>query len=155
MKFDKYVKMVGTMGTIASYKGHKYLCYGGMIVRIPEGITGLVCAAATELPKAFQSVLDDGEGEMAELVDAFLPYANDKSSEVRRVFADKELHRVHISNKQFGLFERHDDLAVICCMVDDELMPVALRVYNEHNEERDAYIFAQEYLERLGMYMEA
>ena len=104
--------------------------------------------------KDFRRVLDDGQGEPAELVDAFLPYANGKSSEVRRVFADKGLHRVHISNKHFGLIERHDDLALICCMIDGELIPTALRVYNEHNEERDAYIFAQEYLERLGMYME-
>lgn len=155
MKFDKYVKMVGTMGVIASYQGKKYLCAGNMVVRIPEGINGLVCAATVQLPEGFRRVLDDGQGEPAELVDAFLPYANGKSSEVRRVFADKELHRVHISNKHFGLIERHDDLALICCMIDGELMPVALRIYSEHNEERDAYIFAQEYLERLGMYMEA
>lgn len=46
MKFDKFVKNTGTMGAILEYRGQKYLCSGPMIARIPEGITGLVCAAA-------------------------------------------------------------------------------------------------------------
>ena len=40
MKFDKYVKMVGTMGVIASYQGKKYLCAGisGTIGHVYGGV---------------------------------------------------------------------------------------------------------------------
>lgn len=61
MKFDKFVRNTGTMGAILEYRGQKYLCSGPMIVRIPEGITGLVCAAATELPERLRRILESSE----------------------------------------------------------------------------------------------
>ncbi len=154
MKFDKFVKNVGTMGVIVEYRDAKWLCSGSMIARIPEGITGLVCAAATELPELLQNIIESGEGSEAQLTDAFLSFANDKPAELRRVFSDRAGHQIDISNKQFGMIEKHDDLAVVLCNLDEETHAAALRVYDGNSEETYAYIFSEKYLNMLKLYEE-
>lgn len=154
MKFDKFVKNTGTMGAIVEYGGQKYLCSGPMIARIPEGITGLVCAVATELPERLRRILEESEEEEAMLADAFLPQADGKSSEIRRVFADRSGHRIDISNKQFSVIEKYDGLTVLLQKLGDETYAAALKIYNVSMEECDAYIFSEKYLNLLKLYEE-
>jgi len=154
MKFDKFVKNVGTMGVIVEYRGLKWLCSGSMIARIPEGITGLVCAAATELPERLQNIIESGERSEAQLTDAFLPFANDKPAELRRVFSDRAGHQIDIGNKQFGMIEKSDALAVLLCDIGKETYAAALEVYDPETYEACAYIFSKKYLDMLKQYEE-
>ena len=139
MKFDKFVKNTGTMGAILEYRGQKYLCSGPMIARIPEGITGLVCAAATELPERLRRIL---------------PQADDKPAELRRVFSDRLGHCIDISNKQFGLIEKYDGLTVLLQELDGQTYAAALKIYDVNHEEVCAYIFSKTYLDALKLYEE-
>lgn len=152
MKFDKFVKNTGTMGAILEYRGQKYLCSGSMMARIPEGITGLVCAAATELPERLRRILEDSEEEEAYLSDAFLPQADDKPAELRRVFSDRLGHCIDISNKQFGLIEKYDGLTVLLQELDGQIYAAALKIYDVNHEEVCAYIFSKTYLDALKLY---
>lgn len=154
MKFDKFVKNVGTMGAIVEYREQKYLCSGTMIARIPEGITGLVCAAATELPERLQRILENSEEEEAYLSDAFLPQADDKPAELRRVFSDRLGHRIDISNKQFGLIEKYDGLTVLLQNLDEQTYAAVLKIYDVNHEEVCGYVFSEEYLDALKRYEE-
>lgn len=154
MKFDKFVKNTGTMGAILEYRGQKYLCSGSMMARIPEGITGLVCAAATELPERLRRILEDSEEEEAYLSDAFLPQADDKPAELRRVFSDRLGHCIDISNKQFGLIEKYDGLTVLLQELDGQIYAAALKIYDVNHEEVCAYIFSKIYLDALKLYEE-
>ena len=152
MKFDKFVKNTGTMGAILEYRGRKYLCSGSMMARIPEGITGLVCAAATELPERLRRILEGCEEEEAYLSDAFLPQADDKPAELRRVFSDRLGHCIDISNKQFGLIEKYDGLTVLLQELDGKTYAAALKIYDVNHEEVCAYIFSKTYLDALKLY---
>lgn len=154
MKFDKLIKMAGTMGNIVEYKGRKYFMFNGMVARIPEGISGLVCAAGGEMPETYARVMETGEAELAELTDAFLPFANDKPSELRRVFSTQLGSKVDISNKMFGLLEKHDELSIVSAEVDGVELPAALRV-GWSDAEAEAYIFAGEYWPAYRQYQEA
>lgn len=154
MKFDKFVKNTGTMGAIVEYGGQKYLCSGPMIARIPEGITGLACAVATELPERLRRILEESEEEEAYLSDAFLPQAGDKPTELRRVFSDRLGHCIDISNKQFGLIEKCDGLAVLLQNLDDQTYAAALKIYDVNHEVVYAYIFSEKYLNLLKLYEE-
>lgn len=154
MKFDKFVKNTGTMGAILEYRGQKYLCSGSMMARIPEGITGLVCAAATELPERLRRILESSEEEEAYLSDAFLPQADDKPAELRRVFSDRLGHCIDISNKQFGLIEKYDGLTVLLQELGGQIYAVALKIYDVNHEEVCAYIFSKTYLDALKLYEE-
>ena len=154
MKFDKFVKNTGTMGAIVEYGGQKYLCSGPMIARIPEGITGLVCAVATELPERLRRILEESEEEEAYLSDAFLPQAGDKPAELRRVFSDRLGHCIDISNKQFGLIEKYDGLTVLLQKLGDETYAAALKIYDVSREECYAYIFSEKYLNLLKQHEE-
>ena len=154
MKFDKFAKNTGTMGAILEYRGQKYLCSGSMMARIPEGITGLVCAAATELPERLRRILEDSEEEESYLSDAFLPQADDKPAELRRVFSDRLGHCIDISNKQFGLIEKYDGLTVLLQKLDGQIYAAALKIYDVNHEEVCAYIFSKTYLDALKLYEE-
>lgn len=122
------------------------------MARIPEGITGLVCAAATELPERLRRILESSEEEEAYLSDAFLPQADDKPAELRRVFSDRLGHCIDISNKQFGLIEKYDGLTVLLQELDGQIYAAALKIYDVNHEEVCAYIFSKIYLDALKLY---
>lgn len=154
MKFDKLVKMAGTMGSIVEYKGRNYFMFDGMIARIPDGISGLVCTAGGVMPEVYARVVEDGEAELAVLTDAFLPFANDKPSELRRVFSTQLGSKVDISNKMFGLLEKHDELSIVSAEIDGAELPAALQI-GWSDVEPEAWIFAGEYWPALRRYQEA
>ncbi len=88
------------------------------------------------------------------MTDAFLPFANDKPAELRRVFSDRAGHQIDISNKQFGMIEKNDALAVLLCDIGKEIYAAALKVHDPETYDVYAYIFSKKYLDMLKLYEE-
>ena len=141
------VKMIGTSGIVMENNFRKFLCSGNMLAVIPETSGSVVCVTAVEFPEYVREALAKGDEEPAELIDAFLPSADDKPSELRRVFTTKSGLRIDISNKQFGLIERSDKLGILLYETEDEIIVAALAIHNGYDEDISAYIFSRDFIQ--------
>jgi len=149
MKFDKLVKMIGTSGVVIENNFKKYLCSGNMLAVIPETSGSIVCVASVGLPEYVREALANCEEFPAELTDAFLPSADDKTCELRRVFSTQTGFRVDISNRHFGLIEKYDKTGILLHETSDEVIPAALAIHNGYDEDISAYIFSRDFIQRF------
>lgn len=118
MKFDKFVKAIGSDGTIFTDQGEKWLCGLGCALKIPE--TKNVCSTdEIKIPEWFLDILTMSELVPAELNDCVLPRKDSKTSELLRVFDEAGKERgdsyipVAIHNKSFGFIEK-SDVCYVC-----------------------------------------
>lgn len=118
MKFDKFVKAIGSDGTIFTDQGDKWLCGLGCALKIPE--TKNVCfVGKNKIPEWFLDILTESELVPAELNDSILPRKDSKTSELLRVFDEVGKERgdgcipVAIHNKSYGFIEK-SDVCYVC-----------------------------------------
>lgn len=136
MKFDKFVKALGSDGVI--FDG-KWLYGLGCALRIP-GTKNVCSDSEIKTPEWFSDILCEVELYTAELNDSILPRRDSKSSEILRIFDEMGNARgertipVAITNKSFGFIEKGD--ACYVCTYDHPLK-------GEGEEERNALVIAR------------
>lgn len=115
MKFEKFVKLVGSRGIVlTSEKFGKFLQSGMVMVRIPEG-ANVVAAIARKMPEWYEEILNDVEDDCtykAELTGAELPTPDASPTQILRIFTDSCGGRVAIDNKTFAIIEKSDKVFI-------------------------------------------
>ena len=126
MKFEKFMKMITPYGTILKDGGENWIMSMGCVMKCPDHVRP-IGSEVLEMPEKIKDILDPEYwiGE-CELVKAYLPEADGKTSDLIRVFADPDGGKIGILNKMYGLIEKNDALNMV--YVDGE--PVAMTVEN-------------------------
>ena len=111
MKFEKFLKVCGSRGTVVKMSDKsKFLLFGLTMVRIPEGVN-VLSASEIECPSQVEDIFNEYEDDKlfkAELNDAKLHYPAAKPSELERIFANADGGDISITNKAFGIIEKCD-----------------------------------------------
>lgn len=110
MKFEKFLKSVGTHGLI--YKrpnGESWLICAGVGMKIPLGVDNLlgIGEVPEKVKNLIEAIIKADTSDKVELERATIP-ADGKASDIVRIFGDGVLYEVGISNAKFGLLEKGD-----------------------------------------------
>ena len=110
MKFEKFLKSVGTHGQVYEREnGDKWLICAGVGMKIPVGVCNLLgTGAVTDKVKMLvEGLIHADIDDTVALSRAELP-ADGKASDIVRVFSDGLDLEVGICNAAFGLLEKSD-----------------------------------------------
>lgn len=125
MKFEKFVKRAVPYCCTVIHDNTSWCKYGSMYARIPAYIGQI--GSVDKYDEILPAVLDaERYEERAELINAYLKTADGKSKDIIREFSDGDLS-FGISNENFGLIERYDELHIVE-VITDELTGYALLV---------------------------
>lgn len=120
MKFEKFLKNVGTHGrVIERNNGDKWLVSGSVGMKIPDGVDNLLGSVKLEGDEIFYAILQaDTSDDTLTLKRAVLNEADGKANDIIRVFEtvldiDLLSDEVGISNRDYGLLEKHDKLTYL------------------------------------------
>lgn len=122
MKFEKFLKSVGTHGiVIERNESEKWLVCGGVGMVIPKGVDNLLGRVtgseyASVIDVISTSVLDDP----LTLNRAVLLEADGKAADIYRVFTTELGDEVGIINADYGLIERKDSLGYMEIKIDSD-----------------------------------
>lgn len=110
MKFEKFLKQIGTHGQIVtSDNGDKWLVCGGVGMRVPVGVSNLL--GSGEVPEKVKTLVNGlikaDIDDKVQLTRATVT-AEGKASDIVRVFGDDLDIEVGIYNADFGLLEKSD-----------------------------------------------
>lgn len=112
MKFEKFLKSVGTRGTIVDggEKFGKFLKLANVMLKIPDGVNIIAPLECKMTVWQSEPIVDfiEGFGVEAPLTGATLPTPDASPSSIRRIFGDVENGKIAIDNKTFGIIERSD-----------------------------------------------
>lgn len=138
MKFEKFLKSVGTHGQIYTRdNGDRWLICGGVGMLIPIGVDNLLGSGevSNTVKTIVEALITADTDDKVELNKAFIP-ADGKASDIVRIFSDGFDLEIGISNANFGLLEKGDiNLAEIEIESDDELLDDKfLLILNHHDE---------------------
>lgn len=110
MKFEKFLKGVGTHGEIIEVnEGEKWLVCGGVGMIIPRGVDNILGINTEKKYASIVNVISDAKlDDPLTLKEAVLldPTGNAKS--IYRIFESELGDRVGIINTDFGLLEKND-----------------------------------------------
>lgn len=111
MKFEKFVKRAVPYCCTVNHKGVAWCKFGTMYARIPAYIGQI--GSVDKYDDVLPAVLDaERYEEKAELFHAYLKSADGKSKDIIREFSDGDL-TFGISNENFALIERYDELHIV------------------------------------------
>jgi hypothetical protein len=130
MKFEKFLKAVGTHGeVIVRNESEKWLVCDGVGMVIPRGVDNLLGKSVKSDRSSAADILSGVEyDDPLTLTRAIMTRADGKASDIVRVFetADK-IDEIGITNADFGLLEKRDLLGyseiVIDCDKDGDPLP--------------------------------
>lgn len=110
MKFEKFLKSVGTHGQI--YKrdnGESWLICAGVGMKIPVGVDNLlgIGEVSEKIKRLVEAIITADTSDKVSLIKATVP-ADGKASDIIRIFGDNLLSEVSIKNADFGLLEKGD-----------------------------------------------
>lgn len=115
MKFEKFLKNVGSYGTIFTDADEdKWLFCSNVMMKIPSNVT-ILSKNECKAPAFVQNVLNDFYCEgclSAELTKAILPHADSKPKDIQRIFEDAGKNKFVVCNSDFGLIERNDEVYI-------------------------------------------
>lgn len=137
MKFEKFLKSVGTHGHI--YKrdnGDRWLICDGVGMMIPLGVDNLLGSGAVshEIQSTVEGLHSSSIEGLAELVSAFIP-ADGKARDIIRIFGDRFGDKIGICNAHYGLLDKSDNKLYIVEITNDDLDDEKyLLIYNENDE---------------------
>lgn len=110
MKFEKFLKQIGTHGQIVTRPyGELWLVCGGVGMRVPVGVTNLLGYGTVpeKVETLVNSLIKADIDDKVQLTRATVT-AEGKASDIVRVFGDGLEIEVGISNADFGLLEKSD-----------------------------------------------
>jgi hypothetical protein len=145
MKFEKFLKGVGTHGEVVEVReGEKWLVCQGVGMMIPKGVDNLLGSNARDD--------EDGLADMVKLItlvelddpltleEAILIDPAGGAKDIYRVFETALGDRVGITNGDYGLLERKDALSYFEVETDDGIIIKYVVVYDPHMLEVIGYI---------------
>lgn len=134
MKFDSFVKYAGGNGLIETAPDKsKWLFFDGIGMKVPEYKN--VCGKEYTMPDYIDKLINEAEFREAELIDAHVPHADSKPSELLRTFGGRGLS-IDITNKAFGFIEKKDrTLMAEYEGLDDDSSYIALLVTDDYDED--------------------
>ena len=121
MKFEKFLKSVGTHGVVIERtEFEKWLVCDGVGMVIPRGVENLLGTAIESEYATIVDVISPMDlDDPVELVRAELPNADGKAADIYRVFATEYgVDEVAICNADYGLLEKKDLLGYLEIDVD-------------------------------------
>ena len=112
MKFEKFLKQVGTHGeVIERNESEKWLVCGGVGMVIPRGVDNLLGSSKGREYASIVDVIANAELDDAlKLVDAVLLNPAGNAGAIYRVFESELGEKVAIINADYGLLEKKDIL---------------------------------------------
>lgn len=120
MKFEKFLKQVGTHGRVIECdNGDKWLVCDGVGMKIPVGVDNLLGSNKQKADELFNVVIRaDTVDDVLKLKRAVLNEADGKAKDIIRVFEsqlDIDLlnDEIGIYNNDFALLEKHDKLTYL------------------------------------------
>lgn len=147
MKFEKFLKSVGTHGQIYTRdNGDRWLICGGVGMMIPLGVDNLLGSGevSNKVKTIVEALITADTDDKVELNKAFIP-ADGKASDIVRIFSDGFDLEIGISNANFGLLEKSDiNLAEVEIEGYDELIDAKFLLILNQNDEVIGFI--KEYL---------
>lgn len=139
MKFEKFLKGVGTHGQILERaNGDKWLICGGVGMRVPVGVENLLGAGEVgeKVKKIVEALVKADTDDRVELKRASVS-ADGKASDIVRIFAGinvlDECIEVGIHNSDFGLLEKRDQ-SLAYVEVEDNVTAKFLLVLNNDSD---------------------
>lgn len=89
MKFQKFVKSIGTEGIVyVRNNGERWLAAQDVFMKIPEDIQSITAKSVTEMPEAIESIINcDYFSDPCELVKAIMPCADGVIKDCVRIYA--------------------------------------------------------------------
>ena len=110
MKFEKFLKQVGTHGeVIERNESEKWLVCGGVGMVIPRGVDNLLGSNRDNRYASIVDVIANAElDDKLSLVDAVLLDPTGNAGAIYRVFESELGERVAIINADYGLLEKKD-----------------------------------------------
>ena len=143
MKFEKFLKSVGTHGQIYTRdNGDRWLICGGVGMLIPIGVDNLLGSGevSNKVKTIVEALITADTDDKVELNKAFIP-ADGKASDIVRIFSDGFDLEIGISNANFGLLEKGDiNLAEVEIESDDELLDDKFLLILNQNDEVIGFI---------------
>ena len=110
MKFEKFLKGVGTHGQILERaNGDKWLICGGVGMKVPNGVINLLGSGVVgdKTKTIIEAIVKSDTDDKVDLIRASLE-KDGKASDIIRVFGDGLDIEVGIFNSDFGLLEKSD-----------------------------------------------
>lgn len=121
MKFEKFLKQVGTHGeVIERNESEKWLVCGGVGMIIPRGVDNLLGRKGPEEYGSIVNIIANAElDEPLTLVKAVLLDPTGNAGAIYRIFETELGERVGINNADYGLLEKKDLLGYGELELDD------------------------------------
>ena len=112
MKFTKFLKEVGTHGTVVEVnESEKWLVCGGVGMVIPYGVDNLLGSKSNEeYIDLVNSLRNEELIDELELYDAVLDDPSGNAKSIHRIFTSELNERIGIINSNYGLLEKSDAL---------------------------------------------
>lgn len=143
MKFEKFLKSVGTHGLIYTRQnGESWLICADVGMKIPLGVNNLlgVGEAPEKVKELIEALIRADVSDKVELTRATIT-ADGKASDIVRIFGDNLDIEVGIYNGNFGLLEKADvNLAEVEIEDDDRLDEDKYLLVLDHNDEVIGFI---------------
>lgn len=122
MKFEKFLKSVGTHGIVYTRnESEKWLVCGGVGMVIPRGVQQIL---GSEYKSEYASIIDvistQAYDDPLRLTRAVLREADGKASDIYRVFNTTLDEEIGIINADYGLIERKDLLSYMDIEIDTD-----------------------------------
>lgn len=111
MKFQKFVKSIGTKGIVYVRKnGERWLASQDVFMKIPNDIQSITASEVKEMPDTIESIINsDYFTAPCELHDAIMTCADGAIKDCVRIYATQNaLCKIPISNSAYSLIERKD-----------------------------------------------
>lgn len=121
MKFEKFLKTVGTHGEVLTTgSGEKWLSCENVVIKVPKGVTNLLGMGTKKIGSVFEAILNsDSSDDIVQLKQALLFDPQGKNKDIIRVFETDLLDRVGIYNPDYALLDRTDKLTYLEIEVTD------------------------------------
>jgi hypothetical protein len=143
MKFEKFLKSVGTHGQIYTRDNEeRWLICGGVGMIIPHGVDNLLGSGevSEKIKTIVEALITADTDDKVKLERATIP-ADGKASDIVRIFGDGFDIEIGISNANFGLLEKSDiNLAEVEIEGDDDLIDEKFLLILNHNDEVIGFI---------------
>lgn len=111
MKFQKFVKSIGTEGIVYVRKnGERWLASQDVFMKIPDDIQSITASEVKEMPETIESIINsDCLTDPCELHDAVMTCADGAIKDCVRIYATANaLCKMPISNSAYSLIEKKD-----------------------------------------------